>query len=118
MTYAIDTDGTREVGSTLLTTSTALRDCGTAAAYAAGLASRGVADDQPSLSAALRDFTDTHLRALELFTAAYAALAGDLTWAAWSAHQVELAVASEFGAGTRGGAGSGTRATSPSGGSS
>jgi hypothetical protein len=98
MRYAIDTDGTGRVGSTLLTTGAELRDCGTTFAYAAGLARRGVDADQPALTAALQDFLETHLTALELITSACEALAGNLTWAARSAHEAELAAAAQIGA--------------------
>lgn len=98
MRYAIDTDGTGQVGSTLLTTGAELRDCGTTFAYAAGLGRRGTADDQPMLSASLQDFLDTHLTTLELITTACEALAGKLTWAARSAHELDLAAAAEIGA--------------------
>lgn len=97
MSYAIDTDGTRQVGTTLLTTGAELRDCATTFAYAAGLARRGVADDQPALTASLQDFLSTHLRALAVITTACEALAGQLTWTALSALEVELAAAAEIG---------------------
>lgn len=97
MSYAIDTDGTGRVGSTLLTTGAELRDCGATFAYAAGLAQRGVAADQPALTASLGDFLETHLTALELITTACGALAGNLTWAARSAHEAELAAAVHIG---------------------
>jgi hypothetical protein len=100
MDYAIDTGGTRQVGSTLLTTGDELRDCGTALAYAAGLARRAVAADHLALTASVQDFLDTHRTALELITTACAALGGGLTWAARSAHEVELSAALELG--TRG----------------
>lgn len=98
MSYAIDTDGAGRLGSTLLTTGAELRDCGATFAYAAGLAQRGVGADQPALTASLQDFVEMHLRALELITTACEALAGQLTWAARSAHQVELAAAVQIGA--------------------
>jgi hypothetical protein len=98
MSYAIDTWGTRQVGSTLLTTGDELRDCGTTLAYAAGLARRGVAADHPALTASVQDVLDTHRTALELITTGCAALGGSLTWAARSAHEVELSAALELGA--------------------
>ncbi len=98
MSYAIDTDGTGQVGTTLLTTGTELRDCSTALAYAAGLASRGAADDQPLLTAALHDFLAIHLRALAGMAVGFEALAGRLTWTALSSHEVELRAAAHVGA--------------------
>lgn len=97
MSYATDTDGTRLVGSTLLTTGAELGDCARSFAYAAGLARRGVADDQPALAAALHDFLAIHLRSLALITTACDALAGRLTWAALTTLEVELAAAAELG---------------------
>lgn len=98
MGYAIDTDGTRAVGSTLRTGGAELRDCGTTFAYAAGLARLGAADSQPGLARAVHDFTTTHLALIEAVAAACSGLGRDLTWAAQSAHEVELAVAADLGA--------------------
>lgn len=97
MSYAIDTDGTRRVGTTLATTGAELRDCSTAFAYAAGLVRAGIADDQPALAASLHDFLAIHLRALAGMATGFEALAGRLTWTALSAHEVELAAAAELG---------------------
>lgn len=97
MTYAIDTEGTRAVGATLVTTGTQLRDCGTTFAYAGGLARRGVACDHPTLSAALHGFVTTHLAAIEVIASACTGLGRNLSWAAQSAHQVELSVAADLG---------------------
>ncbi|WP_353507980.1 hypothetical protein [Intrasporangium sp.] len=98
MTYAIDTDGTQALGSTLRTSGSELRDCATIFAYAAGLARRGIAADHVWLAQSLHEFTTTHLAVIEAVAAAYAALGRDLTWAAQSAHDVEVAVAAELGA--------------------
>lgn len=98
MTYAIDTDGTLAAGTTLLSTGSELRHCGTSMAYAAGLARRGVADDHPLLGACVADFLFTHGSALELITTACDALAGKLTWAARAADAVERAAALRLGA--------------------
>lgn len=97
MSYAIDTEGTRQVGTTLSTTGAELRDCSTTFAYAAGLARRGVADDQPALAASLQDFLAVHLRVLAAMVTGYEALAGRLTWTALAALEVELAAAAEVG---------------------
>lgn len=98
MSYAIDTDGTQTLGSTLRTSGSELRDCATSFAYAAGLARRGIVTDRVGLAHSLHEFATTHLAVLEAFAAASAALARDLTWAAQSAHDVEVAVAAELGA--------------------
>lgn len=97
MTYAIDTEGTRRAGSTLLTSGAELRDCGTAFAYAGGLAQRGMGGDQAALAGALGHFVNTHLAAIEAIALGGSALARNLTWAAQSAHQVELSVAADLG---------------------
>lgn len=97
MSYAIDTDGTRGVGSTLLTTGAELRDCGTTVAFAGGLLRTAVGADHPALPAALDDFLTTHLTALEAIAAGCSALARALTWTAQSAHEVELTTAADFG---------------------
>ena len=88
MTYAIDTEGTGHVGSALLSSGRELRDCGTAFAYAGGLAQRGVAADHAAVGGAVERFVTTHLAAIEVIASATSALAGNLTWAAQSAHQV------------------------------
>ena len=98
MSYTIDTDGTRALGSTLRLSGSELRDCATTFAYAAGLARRAIAADHVGLAQSLHEFTTTHLAVLEAVAAACAALARDLTWAAQSAHDVEVAVAAELGA--------------------
>ncbi len=97
MTYAIDTAGTGRVGSTLLTSGEELRDCGTALAYAGGLARRGVASDYAGLAVALESFVATHLIAIEVLATGCSALARNLTWTAQSAHEAELAVANDLG---------------------
>lgn len=98
MSYAIDTEGTGASGATLLASGAALRDCGTLLAHTGGLAQRGVGADHPALTAALREFVATHLAAVEVLAATSAALGKGLAWAAQSAHETELAVASDLGA--------------------
>lgn len=98
MSFAIDTEGTDATGTTLLSSGAELRDCGTTLAHAGGLAQRGVASDDPALAAALREFVSTHLAAVEVLASACAGLGRDLTWAAQSAHEVELSVAADLGA--------------------
>ena len=97
MSYAIDTEGTRGVGSTLLTTGLELRDCGTAFAYAGGLVRSGIGADHPALPAAIADFVATHQAALEAIAAACSGLGQRLTWAAQSGHEVEISVATGLG---------------------
>ncbi len=97
MAYAIDTEGTQGVGSTLRTTSVRLRECGTAFANAGGLARRGVAADHPALPRAVGDFVEVHQAALDAIASACGGLGLSLTWAAQSAHEVELATAADFG---------------------
>ena len=98
MSYTIDTDGTRALGFTLRTSGSELRNCATTFAYAAGLARRGIAADHVGLAQSLQEFATTHLAVLDAVAGAFAALARDLTWAAQSAHDVEVAVAAELGA--------------------
>ncbi|MDV3222482.1 hypothetical protein [Intrasporangium sp.] len=98
MSYAIDTEGAGASGATLLASGAALRDCGTLLAHAGGLAQRGVGADHPALAATLREFVTAHLAAVEVLAAACAGLGRGLTWAAQSAHETELAVASGLGA--------------------
>lgn len=97
MSYAIDTEGTRGVGATLVTTGAELRDCGTTFAYAGGLARRGAADDHPMLPAALHEFVTTHLAAIEVIASACTGLGRNLSWSGQAAHQVELSVAADLG---------------------
>ena len=98
MSYAIDTDGTGALGSTLRASGSELRDCATTFAYAAGLARRGIASDHVGLAQSLYEFATTHLAVIEALAAASAALGRDLTWAALSAHEAEVAVAGALGA--------------------
>ncbi|HKX66668.1 MAG TPA: hypothetical protein VJN29_05530 [Intrasporangium sp.] len=98
MSYSIDTDGTRRLGSSLRASGSELRDCATTFAYAAGLAGRGIAVDHVGLAQSLHEFGTTHLAVIEALAAASAALARDLTWAAQSAHEAEVAVAGALGA--------------------
>ena len=98
MSYAINTDGTQALGSTLRTSGSELRDCATTLAYAAGLARRGIAGDHVGLAQSLHEFATTHLAVVEAVAAVSAALGRDLTWAAQSAHRAEVAVAGSLGA--------------------
>jgi hypothetical protein len=97
MAYAIDTEGARGVGTTLRTSCAELRECGTTFAHAGGLLRRGVAADHPALAGAVEDFVATHLAALVAIASGCGALGRNLTWAAQSAHAVELATAADFG---------------------
>jgi hypothetical protein len=98
VSYTIDTDRTRALGSTIRKSGSELRDCATTFAYAAGLARRGIVTDHVGLAQSLYEFTTTHLTVLEAVAQASAALARDLTWAAQSAHDVEVAAAAGLGA--------------------
>ena len=98
VSYAIDTDGTGVLGSTLRLSGSELRDCTTTFAYAAGLAHRGIAGDRVGLAQSLHEFATTHLAVLEAIAAGSAALGRDLTWAAQSAHAAEVEVAASLGA--------------------
>lgn len=97
MAYAIDTEGAQGVGTTLRTSCAELRECGTAFAHAGGLLRRGVADDHPALPGAVEDFIATHLAALVAIASGCGGLGRSLTWAAQSAHEVEVATAADFG---------------------
>lgn len=97
MAYAIDTTGATGVGSTLRTSASELRACGTAFAHAGGLARRGVAADHLGLSRAVEDFVATHQAALIALASACGALGRNLSWAAQSAHEVELSTAADYG---------------------
>lgn len=97
MTYRIDTDGTGGVGSTLRTTAAELRECGVTFAYAGGLVAGGVATDHPTLRRAVDEFVATHLAAIVAIASASGGLGRGLTWAAQSAHEVELSTAAALG---------------------
>ena len=97
MAYAIDTDGTRRVGTTVLTTGEALRDCATGLAHAGGQASGAVGDGQPVLSPCLEAFLLAHQREVATLALAFSALGRNLTWAAISTLDVELANAASLG---------------------
>ncbi|MDN5795726.1 MAG: hypothetical protein L0H79_08240 [Intrasporangium sp.] len=97
MVYAIDTEGTTAVGGTLRATCVELRECGTAFAHAGGLVRRGVAADHPALPRVVDDFVTTHLAAITAVASACGGLGRSLTWAAQSAHEVELSTAADFG---------------------
>lgn len=97
MAYAIDTEGAEGVGTTLRTSAAELRDCATAFAHAGGLARRGVAGDHPPLAHAVEEFVTAHQAALVTIASACGALGRTLTWAAQSAHELELSTAADFG---------------------
>ena len=97
MAYAIDTDGTRAVGSTVLTTGKALRDCSVGIAQAGGQARSAVGGGQPVLGPALAAFVAAHERKVGTLALAYAGLGRNLTWAAISTLDVELANAASLG---------------------
>lgn len=97
MTYRIDTDGTGSVGSTLRTTAVELRECGVAFSYAGGLVASGVAADHLTLRRAVDEFVATHLAAIVAIASASGGLGRGLTWAAQSAHEVELSTAAALG---------------------
>lgn len=96
MAYAIDTDGTRAVGSTVLTTGEALRDCAVGLAHAGGQA-RSAVGGEPVLGPALATFVAAHERSVGTLALAYAALGRNLTWAAVSTLDVEMANAASLG---------------------
>ena len=97
MSYAIDTEGTRGVGTTLLTTGDELRSCGTTFAYAGGLARAAVGSDHPALPGVLAHFVATQQVLLDELASACSGLGKALTWAAQSGHEVEVSVAAELG---------------------
>ena len=97
MAYATDTDGTRAVGTTVLTTGEALRDCATGMAHAGGQARSAVARGQPVLGLALDAFVTAHQRELGTLALAFAALGRNLTWAAVSTLDLEMANAASLG---------------------
>ncbi|GAB3885610.1 hypothetical protein [Terrabacter terrigena] len=90
MSYAIDTDGTRRVGSTLLTAGAGLADCATGFARAGRSAALGCGDDHPALAASLARFVAGHLAALEAAATGFAALGDALDQTALSAHATEV----------------------------
>ncbi|WP_076260428.1 hypothetical protein [Intrasporangium flavum] len=90
MAYAIDTDGTRRAGSTILDAGTAATDC-TVAARRAGdhaLAALGAAPPA-GLSRSLTNFVDTHVAALDGLAVAFEALGAAVGATATSAEQAE-----------------------------
>jgi hypothetical protein len=97
MAYAIDTEGAAGVGTTLRTSCLELRECGTAFAHAGGLLRHGVGADHPALARAVEDFVTTHQAALVAVAAACGGLGRNLSWAAQSAHALELSTAADFG---------------------
>ena len=101
MAYAIDTDGTRAVGTTVLTTGEALRDCATGLAHAGGQARNAVGRGQPVLGHALEAFLAAHQREVATLALAFSALGRNLDWVAISTLDVEMANAASLG--SRGG---------------
>lgn len=97
MAYAIDTDGTRAVGTTVLTTGEALRDCSVGLAHAGGQLRGAVGGEQPVLGPALAAFVAAHERSVGTLALAYSALGRNLTWAAISTLELELANAASLG---------------------
>lgn len=93
----MDTDAMGSVGSTLLTSDTALRDCAVATAHAGALALGSLGGGAPGLAAAVREFVAAHLTVIDAAATASAALARKLSWAAQSAHELELSVATDLG---------------------
>jgi hypothetical protein len=56
-----------------------------------------VAADHPLLARAVEDFVTTHQAALVAIATACGGLGQSLTWAAQSAHELELSTAADFG---------------------
>ena len=90
MSYAIDTDGTRRVGSTLLTAGAGIADCATGFARAGRLAEVACGKAHPALSASLAGFVATHLAALGAAATAFGALGDALDQTAIAAHATEV----------------------------
>ncbi len=91
MAYAIDTDGTRAVGSTVFTTGEALRDCSVGLAHAGGQARSATGGGQPVHGPSLAAFVAALERPFSTLALACRALGRNLTWAAISPLEVELA---------------------------
>ncbi|NUO36009.1 MAG: hypothetical protein HOQ27_13240 [Dermatophilaceae bacterium] len=103
MSYAIDTEGTRRVGSTLLTAGAGMADCATGFARAGRLASVGCGDAHPALSSTLESFVATHLAALQAASTGFAALGDALDQTASSAQLTEVHAASVIASAARSG---------------
>lgn len=97
MAYAIDTDGTRAVGTTVLTTGQALRDCATGLAHAGGQARSAIGGGQPVLGPALEAFLTAHQREVGTLALAFSALGRNLDWVGVSTLDVEMANAASLG---------------------
>lgn len=97
MAYAIDTDGTRAVGTTVLTTGEALRDCATGLAHAGGQALSSVGRGQPVLRSTLEAFLMAHQREVATLALAFSALGRNLDWVGVSTLDVEMANAASLG---------------------
>ncbi|MGO4599032.1 hypothetical protein [Terrabacter sp. 2RAF25] len=93
MSYAIDTQGTRRVGSTLLTAGSGLADCARGFARAGRSAKLGCGDAHPALSVSLAAFVASHLAALEAASTGFAALGDALDQTALAADATEVRAA-------------------------
>jgi hypothetical protein len=98
MSYAIDDDGTRRIGTTLLTSHTVVKDCTTMLAHAAGQARAGLGTSHPMLVDVLGDFVATHVVALDTLALSFAGLGRTVRWVAESHRETELANAARLGA--------------------
>ena len=100
MAYAIDTDGTRRAGSTLLDAGTAATECTVAARRAGGQALAALGAEPPAgLSRSLTDFVDTHAAALDGLAVAFEALGGAVRATAASGENAELRATAALGSG-------------------
>ena len=90
MSYAIDTEGTRRVGSTLLTAGAGFADCATGFARVGSFAEMACGDSHPALNASLAGFVGAHLAALEAAATAFGALGDALDQTAIAAHATEV----------------------------
>lgn len=90
MSYAIDTEGTRRVGSTLLTAGSGLADCATGFARSGRSATLACSDAHPALASSLAGFVASHLAALEAAATGFAALAVALDQTAIAADATEV----------------------------
>ena len=91
MAYAIDTDGTRRAGSTLLDAGAAATDCVVAVRGAGRSAGAALGAPPPvGLSRSLADFVDTHTSALDGLAVAFEALGAAVAATAESAEHAEL----------------------------
>jgi hypothetical protein len=100
MAYAIDTDGTRRAGSTLLDAGTAATECTIAVRRAGGQAVAALGAEPPAgLSRSLADFVDTHVAALGGLAVAFEALGSAVGVTAASAEDAELRATAALGSG-------------------